>query len=177
MSEGAKCTVEQCAEWLDQLDREFPDTVIFLEGQRQKVYDQGFIVTPYGRIKHLYEMEDHGAQAAQEREAINFSIQSTVGDLLRAAMLKFQQVRDEVGIQAWLCPDLHDAMYAYCVGSDVRLLIEKVLPAALGTAIPGLNLVLDYEVSLYCRWGEEPTENALIARGVSPEVAQKYSSL
>ncbi len=171
---GVECTEADCEEWLELLSNEFPKTQEYFQQQMQRLYDPGYVENPWGRIRHLYVTDIEYVNREQQRKAANFPIQSTVGDLIRAAMLVFQHYRDKYKLDAHLCPDLHDAIYVYVRGSQLRPLLEEVFPRCLELEVPKVNMVLDWEEDVYVYMEEKPSVDVLLRRGVEPDLAQKY---
>ncbi len=309
LKSGVDCTVDDCEEWINLLENEFPVTAEYFNEQAEAVHDPGYVVTPWGRVKHLYETDDERLNRKQGREAANFNIQcvsgssfiltkngqerietlsgqkvhvyngdefvraivskpkekerwglkfesspiqtvtspdhkffvyqdskriekkakniqpgdwavgchpellgydlkqvakstplggteemydvavveegkqeafvcngtlvhnSTVGDLIRAAMYLFCRIRDRKGLKSRLAPDLHDAIYAYVPGPEVKQVMEEVFPSCLGVEIPKLDASLDYDADAYIRWEKKPTPDELLERGVHEDWA------
>jgi len=171
---GVDCTPEDCRKWLQYLDEAFPKCVRYKHRQMAAVKSPGYVVTPWSRVKHLYSSPVQSIQAGQERQAVNFAIQSTVADLTGLAMSRLQQLRDEHKMHYKICPDQHDNIPLYCPINEVETLLEKILPSALKIPIPGYGVSLDYEVSLYFRWGEAPSTEELVRAGLSTELAEQF---
>ena len=91
-------------------------------------------------------------------------------------MVAFMKERNERGIKARLCPDQHDALYAYVHVKDLRQSIEQLFPNAMSIKVPKINMQLKYDIGIYLRLGEKPTEEALILHGVEPELAGRYTN-
>jgi DNA polymerase I-like protein with 3'-5' exonuclease and polymerase domains len=164
-------TLEDCTKLLGSLDSKYSVTRKYLRSQGKKVYDPGYVETPWGRVKHLYVYEDKAQREGQEREAGNFNIQSSVADLIRAALIVFLRMRDELNLRTRLCLDLHDAFYSYVPIEEVDVVVKKILPACMSVPIPKIDLSLGYDISAYLRWEESLDEQELVDLGVPQSAA------
>lgn len=171
---GVDCELEDCERWLKLLADTYPTTEEYFKRQKEAVVDPGYVMSDWGRIKHLYEVDDGSKMAEQEREAANFRIQSDVAELIRLAMVLFVEERNRRNAKAFLAPDQHDALCCYVHVEDLEETVEEILPASMSARIPVIDLQLDYDVELFISLGEEPTFEELIARGLSPELANRY---
>lgn len=132
-----------------------------------------YIETPWGRRRHFYVAESESVMAAQERECVNFPIQSTVADALNTALFNLWAYRKQHPEYTYdILLAIHDAVILEVPVEQVTDVVEHILPLCMvhGAEIPAsvrspsFKLGIDPEVML--RWGETPSCDELEARGV-----------
>ncbi len=132
-----------------------------------------YIETPWGRRRHFYVSESESVMAAQERECVNFPIQSTVADALNTALYNlwaFRRMHPEISYDILLA--IHDAVILEVPIAQIEPVVDHVLPLCMvhGAEIPAsprspaFKLGIDPEVML--RWGETPDRDELARLGV-----------
>jgi uracil-DNA glycosylase family 4 len=156
---------------------------------RESVVNPGYMENPFGRRRRFYHTQDRGIRGKQEREAMNFPIQSTVADVLNRAVYnfwayrKFSQFSREVRAASGLedvykpcdyriCLGVHDALIFEVPYASVETLIEHVGPLCMTklasvpatSTSPSFSLETDADVMF--RWGEKPDPNALASAGI-----------
>lgn len=160
----------------------------------------GYMINPFGRYRRFTMDLDRVQMAAQEREASNFPIQSTVADALNRAVRNFVTVRRH--LQSVNVPSnfalvlaVHDSTMARSDVATLPFMVMKygIIDTCMSTmakipcpdrhecdglysrAIPDMfpfALKTDKKISI--RWDEEPDADQLLSMGV-PEYLIKRS--
>jgi len=128
-----------------------------------------YIQTPYGRRRHFSVSPEESVMAAQEREGVNFSIQSIVAETLSKALFNLWQFKqDNPWCDYQLLLAIHDAAMASVAIEHIEVFMEHVLPLCMvhGARVPELGFTLGIDKEIMLRWGEHPSRAALEARGV-----------
>lgn len=108
--EGVHVTVDETQGMIDGFLGDYPLVAAFLECCQYNVEHpfygsgNGYLVTPHGRRRRFQRIDDRGKMAAQEREARNFPIQSTVADCLNLAIFNAWAYRRCASLAAGLNP-------------------------------------------------------------------------
>ena len=132
-----------------------------------------FLETPWGRRRHFYVSPDNSVMAAQEREAVNFPIQSTVADALNVALFNlwaFRRQHPEYAFRILLA--IHDAVLLEVPIGIIEPVVDEILPVCMvhGARIPkgerNVSFQLDIDTEVMFRWGEAPTRDELKLAGV-----------
>jgi len=128
-----------------------------------------WIENAYGRRRRFYLSSDESIMAAQEREGVNFPIQSLVAEALSIALRNLWQYKEQ---NTWCNYDIllaiHDAVLLQVPVALIEHVIEFVLPACMkhGVTVPVLNFNFDIDPDIYLRWGEKPKAEDLEDCGV-----------
>jgi uracil-DNA glycosylase family 4 len=128
-----------------------------------------WIENAYGRRRRFYFSSDESIMAAQEREGVNFPIQSLVAEALSISLRNLWQYKKQ---NPWCNYDIllaiHDAVLLQVPVALIEHVIEFVLPACMkhGVTVPVLNFNFDIDPDIYLRWGEKPNAEDLEDWGV-----------
>ena len=155
--EGVTCTVDDARGWIAAYAETFPNAWSYLQECKVRAHEPGYLVNPFGRVRHFVPVDDEAARAAQEREATNFPIQSTVADSLSGDLARIQRERDRLGLATRVVLAVHDAVLLWAPFAEIRQaceLLRWAMVEAPGAAVPiiGLRYGIDLEYSL--RWNE-----------------------
>jgi DNA polymerase I-like protein with 3'-5' exonuclease and polymerase domains len=128
-----------------------------------------WIENPYGRRRRFYPTSDESVMAAQEREAVNFPIQSVVADTLSTALYNLWVYRQKNPWCAYrILLAIHDAAMLEVPIEHIEHVMEFVLPNCMvhDAVVPQLNFSFDIDPEVTLRWGEAPDKKELERRGV-----------
>lgn len=129
-----------------------------------------YVENAYGRRRHFTLSEDESVNAAQERECVNFPIQSLVADALSTALFNLWQYKKE---NPWcsykILLAIHDAVLLSVPISILDHVMDFVLPQCMieRVLVPHYNFKFSIDPEIYLRWGEKPTTESLKEIGVS----------
>lgn len=84
--DGVDVDVRACQAMIDGFYEDFSLVELFLKRCRECVRNPGYLINPHGRRRRFEDVDDDAKMAAQEREACNFPIQSTVAECLNDAV-------------------------------------------------------------------------------------------
>ena len=134
-----------------------------------------WIPNPWGRRRRFYVSPSQSVMAAQEREAVNFPIQSTVAEALSKALFNLYQYRRlHPAYNFKILLAIHDAILFDVPVEILDEFIDSVLPLCMvhGVEIPSCAFYgspafkLDIDSDITLRWGEQPQREHLEVRGV-----------
>jgi len=153
------------------------------------VTEPHFIENPYGRRRRFVVGDDEAFVAAQQREAVNFPIQSTVADTLNTAMYKLYMWRtlNPGRARFKIVLAVHDALILEVPAEYAEIVCYEALPAAmsLGAPVPSWHagpggvqtpsFTLDIDIEVMLRWGEDPDAQVLQNMGVPNCVVNDFT--
>ncbi|MDR1612919.1 MAG: hypothetical protein LBT97_09065 [Planctomycetota bacterium] len=174
--EGVACAAAEARKWIDGYRETFPRAWYYLDECKRRARETGLLTNPYGRIRRFAPSDDPAAIAAQEREARNFPIQSTVADSLSLALCRLVRERDRRGMGTRLVLPIHDAILLWAPYEEIQAacrLLRWAVTDAPGAEVPRIGLRYEVELAFYQRWNEQldPARLADIA-GVKPDSRQ-----
>lgn len=177
------CDKDKAQRMIDQWYAEYAEVHAYVQLCKAAVTSPGYIENPFGRRRRFSAAgNDQQFVAAQEREAVNFPIQSTVADTMNKSLSNlywFRVFYPEVASYKILLA-IHDAAVLEVPGRHVKAVLEKVLPFCLSAEVPPWRLTrdqpyskkfkLDVDMTVSVRWGETPTADELRAGGLPEEL-------
>jgi uracil-DNA glycosylase family 4 len=172
--EGIIVTQAEAQGWIETFHNTFQRVSEYLNDTKRKVINPRRIVNPWGRHRRFPITRDDKLINQWQREAVNFPIQSTVGDAMSQALINLWNYRTFIdpGVQYRILLSIHDAVLLEVPVAHVAKVIEEVIPLCMkdGLEVPGLGLhygLGDIEVQL--RWGEHADPDELLAMGLPHE--------
>lgn len=126
----------------------YPQAWKYLCECQQKVYNPGYIVNPWGRMRRFPGVKEKRADL--ERQAGNFNIQSTVADTAMIAMDLIDRYRLEHGLHFKIQNQIHDALMLEVPHAEIEECREMLkntmgnikIPVGgkLGTLVLGIDI-------------------------------------
>jgi len=172
--EGLDCTPQESKGWINDFYTEFVDVAMFIANCKASVLNPGFIQNPWGRYRVFPECTDQAIVAGMQREAVNFPIQSTVGDAMSMALCNlyaYRQANPSIDFRIML--SVHDAILVECDGKHVERMVREVFPLCMcdGLEVPKIGLRYSLgEIDIQVRWGEKADPQLLEDLGVAREL-------
>ena len=117
--------------------------------------NNGVVTNVYGRRRRFYKDKSATEYTPKQlREAINFTVQGTVGDTLSVAVTNLRQrIRDQKLDIKILLP-IHDAIICMC-RDDRREECINTMRESMSVNIPKIDLVLNTDTEVMPRyWGD-----------------------
>lgn len=161
------CSREQAQGYIDSFYRMYPDVRTYVEFCKSRLEDPGWLENPFGRRRRGVTGADQEYRSAQERELVNFPIQSTVADALNIALYRlvlWRRLNPGRAEYRILLP-VHDAVLLEVHKDSFELVYREVLPDCMsGVVIPSWHPSVDYrptepfnldiDIQFGIRWGE-----------------------
>lgn len=154
--EGVPCTIDDAQTWIDSFYSDYDKVGAFIQECKNSVYDPGHLRTPFGRIRHFHESSDEAAMAAQEREACNFPIQSTVADAISMSLRLLKEERDRRDMRFKLVLTVHDSVILEVPYEEVPE-VKKILKWIMcdRVVVPNIGLHYGLDIEVFKRWNEK----------------------
>lgn len=168
---GFECTPAQATEWIERFHLKFKDVHNYLEACKAAVLNPGYLTNPFGRHRRFPFTADKRLVAQYQREALNFPIQSTVGDAMTYALINMWEYKRYVDptVDYRILLSVHDAILIECYPEHVEKCIEEVFPICMSEKVEvpkiGLHFTLG-DIDVMTRWGEHEDPNVLLEMGV-----------
>lgn len=170
--------------YIDKFYEAYPEVRMYVDYCKNCVIDPGYLENPFGRRRRFTITDDEELIAAQQREAVNFTIQSSVADALNVALANFYYWRqfNPGRVEYKIVLPVHDAVFFLCKPEHVGTLVEEVIPECMtyGATIPAWapndgrpprkEFTLKTDVTISLRWGEKVKRDELVALGVPERV-------
>lgn len=170
--EGVRDKTNQEAQgWIDAFYQTFPRIHAYLEWCKQQVVDPRFLRNPWNRYRRFPWTTDEDLIADYQREAVNFPIQSTVGDAMSLALVNFWNFKRYIdrSVDYRLLLSIHDAVLLEVPVAHVERVVNQVIPACMTQAVEVPEIGLRYsigDIDIQLRWGEKANPAELLELGV-----------
>lgn len=169
LSRQVGCDFDEAQGYIDAVYAAYPNVRDYVDFQKSEVENTGYAENPYGRRRYFFESESQTVMKAQERESVNFPIQSCIADTLPIAMMNFVKYREEHSEHKYkvLLP-FHDAIYLHVPIAEVYDVVNKVVPLCMTerAEIPNIGLKLQTDCDVYYHWEEKTTISGAIAQSL-----------
>ena len=168
--EGVECTANEANSWIAAFFNKFQKVAAFLEACKAAVINPGFLENPYNRRRTFPQCSNKKAIADMQREAVNFPIQSTVGDAMSEALINLYLYRRlNPSILYRIIMSIHDAVILEVPAAHVAAVCDHVMPECMTNQLEipkiGLRYTLgDFDIST--RWGGKDSPEKLEEMGV-----------
>ncbi len=118
-----------------------PEVKAFIDTTIEQARRDGHVSTLLQRRRYLPEIAGTNAnlRAFAERTAVNTPIQGTAADLIKLAMIRFQQELTARGLRSRLLLQIHDELIAECPPEEAELVgqvMKQVMESALPLSVP-----------------------------------------
>jgi DNA polymerase-1 len=182
------CDKDTAQKYVDNFYEDYPEVENFVEMSKQSVIEPGYLFNPFGRHRRATPSTDTSHIAAQQREFVNFPIQSTVADCLNEALINFFHYRGQFPGRAEyrLLLAIHDAVLLECRPEYVRIMVEEVIPVCMTRACvvpswrptpnykPTSTFTLDTDIEVCLRWQEKASADELRSVGLEEELVDRF---
>jgi uracil-DNA glycosylase family 4 len=169
-AEGIPCDQDTAQGYIDGFFKSYPQVARFLDFCKESVFNPRYIRTPYGRMRRFFPIGDDrrlATNAAQQREACNFPIQSTVADSLSFAVRLAQEERNRRQMKSRMLLAVHDAMLWEAPYEEAAELLGMLKDVMENTYVPSIGLHFYAEAEVFSCWGTQLDEETEKLCGLS----------
>ncbi len=172
--EGVELSEVEAQQLIDGYFSQYPATRLYLEECKRRVRDEGWLCNFFLRYRRFVRSRDRAVISEQEREAMNFNIQSTVADAVNVAlynMLEYRRTHPDVVFRILL--QIHDAVLVECPVEHLPA-VQQMLQDCMSTNVPIWPRYLDgrpmpvsepyrfgVDIKVAINWGESLSEDAI----------------
>ena len=152
LAAALKISIADARNWIKEFFRHYPQIADYMDKARALCRAVGYIRTPLGRICRLEQVRSHRPElvAFAERAAINAPIQGAAAEIIKRAMIRFDEQLRRRKLKARLLLQIHDELLVEAAksqaGEVVELLCETMAKAPLPTLAVSPPLRVDYGV-------------------------------
>ena len=135
----------------------FPGIKDYMDGARDYVRANGFVMTLFGRKIHIPEINGKGAlKSFAERAAINAPIQGTAADIIRRAMIRMPVVLADKGFTTRMLLQVHDELIFEAPEAEVEAVMPVIKDVMSQAALPAIafSVPLVVEANAAHNWDE-----------------------
>jgi uracil-DNA glycosylase family 4 len=168
-----RMSVEEVKEMIAGWYARYGGVTGYIEWCKYRVNNPPFYIqNPWGRRRHFHLSDIPATMAAQEREAINYDIQSTVAGALDRAVYNLWAYRKMNGMRYKLILGIHDAVLAAVPYDEVEHYMDVALPTCMvyGATVPASEISpsfrIDIDPEIMFRWSEQPKREQLAKTGI-----------
>lgn len=113
---GVSVTDQEAEKIVETVFTQYPALPLFFDECKRRVHEPGWMRNCFGRYRRFHPTNDNAKRAGQEREAMNFLIQSGIADALSLVFAKLHHHPERFDRHGrWryrLCLPIHDAILA-----------------------------------------------------------------
>ncbi|MDP3920023.1 MAG: DNA polymerase I [Candidatus Omnitrophota bacterium] len=112
LSQDLKISISEADGFIENYFNRYAQVRDFLEAQKEKAREQGYLTTLLGRRAYFPEINVRNMQIRQfaERAAINAPIQGTAADLVKLAMIAIQDRLEKEALESLMTIQVHDEL-------------------------------------------------------------------
>jgi DNA polymerase-1 len=135
----------QAQEYMDLYFDRYPGVQQYMESTRELARGQGYVETLFGRRLHLPEINARNGMRRQaaERAAINAPMQGTAADIIKRAMIDFDQWLQQSGAPMQMIMQVHDELVFEVRQDAVEQAVEQACRIMSGAASLRVPLIVD----------------------------------
>jgi len=135
----------------------FPGIKDYMDGARDYVRANGFVMSLFGRKIHIPEINGKGAlKSFAERAAINAPIQGTAADIIRRAMIRMPGVLADKGFTTRMLLQVHDELIFEAPDAEVEAVMPLIKDVMSNAALPAIDFSVPLIVEAHAahNWDE-----------------------
>ena len=147
------CDRARAAEIIKLHNSRFPQIVEYMEAQKQKAFERGYVETLFGRRCVISGAQDGNPmrRAAAGRQAGNAPIQGTAADIMKIAMRLVDRAILQNGLKSKMLLQVHDELLFEAPLDEVEALAKLVCNEMEGAANIGVPLIANSSIG--SAWG------------------------
>lgn len=126
LSKDLDLSVADAKAYIDSYHDLYPGVLPWLENQKQKAKDNGFVTTMLGRRRAIPDINSRNYPRRQyaERQAMNAPVQGSAADLIKLAMVKLDKAFRNSGLDAKIILQIHDELIIEVSENDLQQAAE-----------------------------------------------------
>lgn len=131
LAEGLECSKEEAAIFKSEWFKAYPQVKKWIEAQHKLVKKQGYVTTPFGRKRRLYNIysEKYGVMLEAQRQSVNAPIQSIASDFTSLSQIVIREMimRGELPNDLLEAYTVHDSIGFYIRPEHVNWVVPKLV--------------------------------------------------
>ncbi|MDR0751445.1 MAG: DNA polymerase I [Christensenellaceae bacterium] len=135
------CSIHEAKRFQTKYFETYPLVKQYIESNVAKARADGFMRTPWGRIRYFKNINAQFAKMrqAEERAAMNMPFQSAAADIIKIAMLKTAEALKKGNFKSRLILQVHDELILEVPNDeieDVEILVKNCMETAVSLDVP-----------------------------------------
>ncbi len=128
LSEDLGINVYEAKDFIDNYLATFPGIKEYTERVVADAYKNGYVKTLFNRKRIIDELNNKNylIRSSGERMAMNTPIQGTAADILKMAMIKLQDIIDEMNLNTKILVQVHDELVFDVPNNEVEIVIPII---------------------------------------------------
>ena len=131
----------EAAQYIDSYFARYTGVKEYMEREKQKARDLGYVETLFGRRRYLPDIHasNFNKRSFAERTAINTPIQGTAADIIKIAMLQVEKKLQEAGVKSRVLLQVHDELVLEVTQDEaeqVGKLVKETMEQAVKLQVP-----------------------------------------
>ena len=154
LSEDLSISRKEAENYMRRYFETYPGVEKYLKEQVERAKKQGYVVTMFGRIRPIPELEsaNFSQRTFGERVAMNSPIQGTAADIMKIAVIRVEKRLKEEGLKSRIVLQVHDEILIEAPEAEADL-AEALLTEEMGNAAE-LSVKLEVEAKRGYSWYE-----------------------
>lgn len=155
LAQSLGTSVSEAQAFIDSYFERYGKVQEYLEAQKAKARDQGFLTTILGRRSYFPDIRSSNPTRRQfaERAAINAPIQGSAADLIKIAMIRIQSQIEQKHLESLMILQVHDELVFDVVVGELEQ-VESLVRSEMEAAYP-LRVPLKVDVTVGASWYKE----------------------
>ena len=148
-------TVEEATDFMELYFTRLPNVARWMEAQKAKVREEGFVVSVFGRKRRLpLGMSDQwGDIGRAERQAMNSPIQSGAADYTYVGLVRLRRAILKARLHGKIVHTVHDCVVTDTPEGEVARMTE-LIREAFETSVSVIPVKMHVDVEVNQRWGQ-----------------------
>ncbi len=151
---GGAVSRTEAQDIIDEYFKQFPGIPGYMEAQKKKAKEKGYVETVCGRRRALRDINSSNGtiRAAAERNAINMPIQGTAADMIKLAMVRIQKSMTEQGLRSRMLLQVHDVL-VFDLHPEEEAALRELVTEGMIKALE-LDCPIEIEIGIGENWLE-----------------------
>lgn len=158
LADNTGVSFQEAREYIERYFAAHTGIADYIEATKQKIRDDGFVETLFGRKRYFrnFELMNKREQGEAERQAVNMPLQGTQADMIKVAMVRLDQhLKSEYGegddAKARMVVQVHDELVLEVHKDAVDDVAEAIAP--IMENVIRLDVPVIVNISTGARWG------------------------
>jgi len=156
LAKKLKSSPEQALKFIDNYYKSYPKIREFILAARKEAYNAGVLQSFMGRKRHInpkFRHLDDYQREGELRSMVNFVIQGSAADIIKAAMVTIYKELVKKKLDAVIISQIHDELILQCKKEEVNIVKEIVERNMIAVGI-GLRVPLEVQIGVGRTWEE-----------------------
>ncbi|HBA37645.1 MAG TPA: DNA polymerase I [Firmicutes bacterium] len=141
LGENLNISPKEAKQFIEKYYEMYPKVKEYMDSIKKEAYDNGYVKTLFGRIRHIDELKSpvYMVRSGGERIALNTPIQGTGADIMKIAMVDLYNALKRKGLKSKIILQVHDEVILNVYEDElevVKVLVEESMTGAASLKVP-----------------------------------------